>query len=281
MPGTRVQLKLGCVLAGALILTLGGQNAVPSDDTVEGFQPGAYSDASGRVLRYRLFEPKTGGDGRGYPLIVYLHGIEAVGRDNRKQLTGRNQLGSRLWTEEAIQSLHPSFVLAPQCPFGGWWAGPISRKPSSHLRRVAELIDELSTRLPIDQRRIYVTGQSMGGFGAWALVAAFPDRFAAVVPVCGGGRVRTAAALAAVPIWAFHGGLDPLVPPRESRRMIAAIQKAGGKPRYTEFPHTMHDAWKLAYSDPALVTWLFAQRRALEPAASPAGGGLQKGADRR
>ncbi|MEO7648947.1 MAG: prolyl oligopeptidase family serine peptidase, partial [Bryobacteraceae bacterium] len=117
-------------------------------------------------------------------------------------------------------------------------------------------------RYAIDPARIYVTGQSLGGYGTWSAIAKRPDLFAAAVPVCGGGSTRKAKEIAEVPVWAFHNTFDPIVLARESRRMISAIRKAGGNPIYTEFPVGLHNAWDPAYEQPGLVAWLLAQRKA-------------------
>jgi predicted peptidase len=102
----------------------------------------------------------------------------------------------------------------------------------------------------------------MGAFGVWALIENWPDRFAAAVPVCGGGRVSEARRIAALPIWAFHGAADPIVPAHESRRMIAAVERAGGAPRYTEYPFVMHQSWNRAWAERGLAAWVFAHSRA-------------------
>jgi predicted peptidase len=101
----------------------------------------------------------------------------------------------------------------------------------------------------------------MGGYGSWDLAARMPERFAAVIPICGGGDEATAHRLATLPIWCFHGEDDPLVPVGLSRSMIAAIKAAGGTPISSELPGVGHDSWTPAYRNPAVLDWLFAQRR--------------------
>ena len=113
----------------------------------------------------------------------------------------------------------------------------------------------------IDSSRIYVTGQSMGGTGSFGAIAARPDLFAAAVPVCGGWRPADARKMAGVLVWAFHGLNDQTVPPERSREMIAALDKAGGKTRHTEYEGVGHNSWNRAYGDAELWEWLFAQRR--------------------
>ena len=115
--------------------------------------------------------------------------------------------------------------------------------------------------LPIDAKRVYVTGLSMGGYGTWDLLARKPELFAAGVPVCGGADEATAEAVKGVPVWAFHGAKDGVVKPARSKNMVAALEKAGAKPKFTEYPTVGHDAWNPAYKDPAMFAWLFAQKK--------------------
>jgi predicted peptidase len=231
-----------------------------SENSEGGFGAAVFKAADGGALPYRLFAPAQPIGGR-YPLVLFLHGFEALGNDNKKQISGMDGTGSRVWTSSANQSRHPCLVLAPQCPRGALWANPFTRNPTVQLRRVMELLREIQTHYPVDAERIYVTGQSMGGFGTWALLTEYPGYFAAGIPVCGGGSTKSAGLLADTAIWAFHGSADPVVPVHESRRMVAAIRKAGGSPRYTEYPHKMHKIWNKAYFEPGLVTWTFRQSR--------------------
>ncbi len=230
-----------------------------------GFVAGMYRDSKGDTMPYRLYSPVVLNPAFKYPLVLFLHGFEGLGRDNEKQISGMDFAGTHAWVMPHNQAAYPCFVLAPQCPVGGLWANPLTRKPTGHLRRAIALVEKLSVDLPIDRDRIYVTGQSLGGYGTWAAISYFPDFFAAAVPVCGGGRTARARFLVGTPVWAFHGSLDPIVWPRESRRMIAALRKAGGSPRYTEFKFVSHNAWTAAYSHPELVPWLFSQARTPRP----------------
>jgi predicted peptidase len=112
----------------------------------------------------------------------------------------------------------------------------------------------------VDEKRIYLTGLSMGGYGAWELAMRQPTRFAALAPICGGGDESQAAILKDIPVWAWHGDADPAVPVERSRRMIEAIKTAGGKPRYSELPGVGHDSWTPAYTRAdGVVPWLFEQ----------------------
>ena len=122
-------------------------------------------------------------------------------------------------------------------------------------------VEDVVKEFPIDKNRMYLTGISMGGYGSWDLAVRQPDRWAAVVPICGGGNPEKASKVVRVPVWAVHGDADPAVPVEESRKMIAAIKAAGGDPKYTEYPGVAHDSWTQTYADPTgVVAWMFEQR---------------------
>ena len=128
--------------------------------------------------------------------------------------------------------------------------------------RVAfEVIDELAKEFPIDKQRIYLTGQSMGGSGAWHMIAQRPKFFAAAVICCGGVALDSTAAAVSTPLWNFHGDADDTVPVKLSRDRIAALRKAGGHPLSTEYAGVGHNVWQWAYTEPSLVRWMFSKRR--------------------
>jgi predicted peptidase len=108
---------------------------------------------------------------------------------------------------------------------------------------------------------VNLAGQSNGGIGTWILIAERQELYAAAIPLCGGGNPKRAARLAGMPIWAFHGERDDVIPVGHSRDMIAAIRRAGGTPRYTEYKGVDHNVWTPAFKEPGLVEWLFAQHK--------------------
>jgi predicted peptidase len=217
-------------------------------------------------FRYRLLRPKTLLKGQRYPLVLFLHGAGERGSDNLKQL----KYLPTWMAEPHSQQKHPCFVLAPQCRIDERWAD-VSWNDKKSTPQPAQLTTDLSAALAamndvidhenVDPDRIYLTGLSMGGYGTWDLAARLPDRFAAIIPICGGGDERTGLKLAALPMWCFHGDADTSVPVERSRTMIEAVKAAGGSPRYSEFSGIGHDAWTPAYGDPAVLDWLFNQRR--------------------
>jgi predicted peptidase len=201
---------------------------------------------------------------------VYLHGAAGAGTDNLRQITGGNTRGTHVWTTAPVQTRYPAFVVAPQLPDGTTW-----HSPDAELSPYAELVLELLTRLAgdysIDPDRVYLVGQSLGGFGTWDLISKRPDVFAAAVPLCGGGSAARVAAARRVAIWAFHGALDQTVPVARSRVLVAALRAAGSSVKYTEYPDVGHDVWTRAFAERDLPAWLFAQKRVLVTGPLPRG----------
>ncbi len=197
------------------------------------------------------------------PLILLLHGAGERGMDNEAQLGNG--------VDGLLGSLpSPCFSLVPQCPTDHRWVEVdwadqrhvIPAEPSLPLFAALELLDWHCARYPTDPKRIYLIGLSMGGYGVWDLLCRLPERFAAAVPICGGVDERAVVVARHVPIWAFHGTLDPVVPVERSRGAIRALQAAGGSPLYTEYPEVEHDSWTAAFAEPTLLPWLFTQRLA-------------------
>lgn len=185
-------------------------------------------------------------------MVLHLHGGGERGRDVRTLL--RNDLPLRLLRDRAF----PFVVFSPLCPRGTTWGGL--------LDVLLALLDELVPAVRGNPRRVHVTGASMGGSGAWMLAAEDPARFATAVPLCASvpnepGWPRRAARLATVPVWAFHGKLDPVIPVRHPRLLQAVHRAAGGRSRLTILPGVGHRVWDVAYDDPRLWTWV-ARRRA-------------------
>ncbi|TVR99811.1 MAG: phospholipase [Rhodospirillales bacterium] len=181
----------------------------------------------------------------GWPLMIFLHGAGERGSD--LSLVARHG-------PPRIAATRPDFpfVLAsPQCPAdAGWEAG-----------RVLSLIDHLVAGLNVDPDRIVLTGLSLGGYGVWAVAAARPDGFAALLPVCGRGDPAIAPALRHLPAWLFHGEDDDVVPISGSRVMAEALRAAGASVRFTVFPGVGHDSWTETYATPEVYDWLLGQRR--------------------
>ena len=216
-------------------------------------------------IPWRLFVPATASNSQRLPMVVFLHGAGMRGEDN----IGPMSLAWPFASPEG-QAKHPCFVFAPQVRLGRRWVNqaftkgayssdaiPITDEMSAVLRHVEKLL----TERPIDARRVYVVGQSMGGYGTWDALVRKPDLWAAAVPICGGGDPSKADLIKAIPVWAWHGDSDTNVPVSGSRDMIAALTKAGATPLYTEIPKGGHGVWNIALADPKMFEWLFAQKR--------------------
>ncbi len=215
------------------------------------------------VLAKKLFVP-IGEDTAKYPLIIFLHGSGERGAENERQLIHIDSI----FADDDFQKKYPCFVLAPQCPEEQKWvevdwdldSHTTPEKMSKSFDLLNDLIDSLIKQYPIDDSRIYLMGLSMGGYGTWDFISRFPKRFAAAVPICGGGDEKMAETIKDVPIWAFHGALDKLVKPLRSQNMINAIKKYGGQPKYTEYKNLGHLCWNAAFTTPELYEWMFAQK---------------------
>lgn len=241
--------------------------SIYAEDVLDRFESREFQSAAGGKLLYRLLKPKDFSPGKKqkYPLVIFYHGAGERGDDNKKQLVH----GMKDFASDTIMRQYPCFVVAPQCPNDSQWVDvpwsddshTMPEQPTAPMRMSMELITSLEKEFPIDDDRLYVTGLSMGGFGTWDAVQRNPKRFAAAVPICGGGDLALAKSICNVPIWAFHGGEDTSVKTRRSRDMIQALKEAGGAPRYTEYTGVGHNSWSATYRDPALYKWLFAQKR--------------------
>lgn len=244
------------IFAGVFLSTPDLSNEKNSDV----FIAETFRNARGEKMPYRLFVPPAYDKRRTYPLVLWLHGGAGRGNDNLKQIQGGNTSGSHVWTKAENQSRHPCFVVAPQCPENEQWTTIETVRTTAQLRLAIEVVADLQKRFSLDARRLYITGQSMGGFGTWAAIAEHPQMFAAAIPVCGGGDETQASKLVDVPVWAFHGEKDKAVSVERSRNMIAAIKKAGGTPKYTEYKGAGHVIWNEVFNEPDLLSWVFAQK---------------------
>jgi predicted peptidase len=213
------------------------------------------------TLPYRLLKPVNPDALELFPLVIFLHGKGERGSDNEAQIKHISDLA----LDPKYRGKYPCYIVAPQCPKTQMWAehnkdGTTRTQPTEPMQLVIELIDKLCQEFPIDKSRIYITGVSMGGYGTWDLIGRYPTKFAAAIPVCGGGDEKIAPKINHLPVWAFHGAKDGVVSPRQSRTMIKAIQDEGGTPGYTEYPDIGHDSWVQAYREPHLLPWLFKQK---------------------
>jgi predicted peptidase len=222
----------------------------------------SFQNSRGKRMLYRLFIPAKYESRQKYPLVLWLHGGAGRGNDNVSQISGGNTAGSHVWTLPENQTRYPCFVFAPQCPADEEWATLTNTHPTEQLHLALEILQLLQRTYSIDDQRLFVTGQSLGGFGTWSAITLQPKLFAAAIPVCGGGDESQATKLVNTSIWAFHGEKDEVVSVERTRRMVEAIKKAGGTPRYTEYKDAGHVIWEKVFHEPELQPWMFSQRRA-------------------
>jgi predicted peptidase len=196
---------------------------------------------------YLLFLPEgyDASSGKRWPLILFLHGA--------------GERGTNIWQVTkhgppkivVTETNFPFIVVSPQCPDGKIWSNDL----------LLALLDDAEKKYAVDTHRVYLTGLSMGGFGTWSLGLTHPERFAAIAPISGGGDFITPygvdkSQLQNLPIWAFHGGKDPIVPVQETERMVNLMKKMGVKEvKFTLYPDAQHDCWTETYANPELFAW--------------------------
>ncbi len=221
-------------------------------------QPQSFKRKISHVVgaEYLLYLPKgyDAKDGRRWPLVLFLHGAGERGSDLKKVATHGPPKLVKNGTE------FPFILVSPQCPEGERWSDEV----------LLGLLDQVIKHHRVDLHRVYLTGLSMGGFGTWSLGLKYPERFAAIAPVCGGGTiidVRSAtsgklAALKSLGIWAFHGAKDTVVKLEESERMVAAAKQVGIEDvKLTVYPEAKHDSWTETYANQELYDWLLKHER--------------------
>lgn len=239
-------------------------------------------------MTFYLYLPKNYDAKKTYPLVLLLHGGGEVWQANKTAAANKKTLVedpyAQVWgpgfpqpDSTDVQGKWPSFIVLPQATApnrfvdqpAGKGSYTLAPQPNDTLRLTKEIVDTVQLMYPdIDPNRRYLTGLSMGGYGAWEMAERWPNYFAAAAPIAGAGDPSKAARLVNLPIWAFHGATDTAVPPSGSRDMINAIRKAGGHPRYTEYPGQGHGVWEIPYTilgkpSPTsdFFAWLYAQHR--------------------
>jgi predicted peptidase len=270
--GIRTTFTAAAILWGTQLMAQTGEiNIEPGKQLSQSVtvHVGDKNDSHDVTIRYQLFVPKDyKADGRKWPLMLFLHGLGECSNDDLNKV--------KIHGPAKIVEGRPDFpfvLITPQCP------PPLGYDPAKQVERTSpqiielvrhawkpeeliQLVDHVINKLNVDPDRVYVTGLSMGGYGTWRLVATYPDRFAAAVPICGGGEPdQMAPALSRVPIWAFHGAKDPTVPISESKHMIYALRQVSGDIRFTTYPDVAHNSWEQTYNNPEVYDWLLAHRR--------------------
>jgi len=253
-PNPRRELRFLAAACALALTTATTMSQTPKDPQ----QPKSFKGKVTRAVsaNYLLFLPKGYAEQKSkrWPLIFFLHGA--------------GERGTNIWKVAVhgppkIVKDKPDFpfiVVSPQCPAGQRWDN----------ETLLALLDDVTKNYRVDKGRVYLTGLSMGGFGTWSLGLAYPERFAAIAPICGGGDPlvllladsRKVNALKTLPVWAFHGGKDPVVKLEESQRMVDALKKFGTKEvELTVYPDAQHDSWTETYNNPKLYDWFLQHER--------------------
>jgi predicted peptidase len=259
---TRVIFILGLLCLASCTAPASVQRA-PGDakPLIGRFDARVWRSPAGTELTYRLLKPENYDATRKYPLLIYLHGSGEKGNNNVSQM--KPEVVTFLLSPQ-MREKYPCFAMVPQCPRDDSW--PKIGYPESGVsnagKMVLEVIEELEKEFSIDPQRLYIGGHSMGAYGTWDLIGRYPDLFAAGFSISGAYLPARAALVKDVPLWAFQGDKDGNVSVKTVREMIAAVEKAGGKPKYTEYPGAGHGIASTVLQDPTLPEWLFAQKRA-------------------
>lgn len=232
----------------AVISLMGGSMVSAQDSTFqyEGV-PSSFEKVIEKTVsaQYLAYLPQGYEEGEKFPLLLFLHGAGERGDDiERVKIHGPMKF-------LAQHEQYPFILIAPQCPEGEWWS----------LDMLKALVDEIVEKYKVDEDRVYLTGLSMGGYGTWMLACEEPERFAALIPICGGGNHLLAYRIKQIPIWVFHGAQDTTVPLKASQDMVDAITQAGGNVKFTIYPEAGHDSWTETYNNPEIYDWLLSHTR--------------------
>jgi predicted peptidase len=238
---------------------MGGLTAITSPVDAQGQSSGLLTrtvNVGGESYSYQIYVPAKLQGKEKLPVLLFLHGIGQRGEGGYLPASGAAATLARGYLEQV-----PAIILLPQCRKGLYWSDPEME------RMVSAALDQTVAEFDADNKRLYLTGVSMGGFGAWGMAAQSPEKFAAVVAICGGSPLRTddrftpiARRLKNTPVWVFHGEDDKVVPVSESRQMVAALKAVGDKRvRYSEYKGVGHNVWLNAISEKELMPWILAQ----------------------
>lgn len=214
---------------------------------------GPLDETRTETLRYWVFLPEDyekNAEKDGSPLVLFLHGGGERGSSDAEIGKVKSIGLCRNLERPEFAKNWPGVTISPQCDSSHAWSA----------KQMMLLLDHIEKEYKIDKKRIYVTGLSMGGYGTWSCLNENAKRFAAAVPICGGGEPSWAEKMTDTRLWVFHGQKDPVVPVARSQEMIDAIKKAGGqKVIFTVFPEADHDSWTPTYGNQLMRDWLFSQ----------------------
>ena len=203
---------------------------------------------TGMFWGYLQALPKDYDPNGSYPLVIFLHGSGECGNGT----TELDRVAIHGYPMHASQGReYPFILISPQLPEGDFWG--------AYIESLNRLLDHLMATLPVDPKRVYLTGLSNGGTGTYLWGQTNPQRFAALLPVCGAGIVWLTYKLARTPLWAFHGDQDDAILCEESIRMVEGINTRGGDAKLTIYPGVGHNCWVYVYDDPEVLAWMLEQ----------------------
>ena len=231
--------------------------ATAGDKPKTGFVDKTFKNADGSESPYVVFVPHTYDGTKPVPVILFLHGAGET--KGGKMLPVQQGLAPHI--KGRREKTFPAIVIIPQAESARTKVGGRWYADAPDGQRALAMLDATMKEYKVDPDRQYLTGLSMGGFGTWHMAFSHPDRWAAIVPICGGGDPKGAEKFKDIPCWAWHGGDDKVVRPELSRQMVEALKKAGGEPRYTELEYVGHNSWDSTYATEDLYAWLFRQSK--------------------
>ncbi len=255
----RYRLAIVACVSLALFLV---SSPTRAGDAKTGFLPRVHKGPDGDS-KYVLFVPHGYTGAKEYPLILFLHGAGERGDDGETPV--KQGIGNAIKFKGGEQKF-PFFVIFPQARVKGSWKAGM---PDAD--RALAILAEVQKAYKIDNKRLYLTGLSMGGSGTWSLAAAeggfsnppWPDGLenpSSAAPICGGSNPATATMIKDIPCWCFCGDKDGAKLVESNRTMIKALQAVGGTPRYSEFPFVGHNSWDPAYATPELYSWFLSHK---------------------
>jgi predicted peptidase len=238
-----------CILCFVAALTMMLHPVMGAATTLPTTRTASFHRTITKQIGYDYLEqlPRGYGNGEKFPLIIYLHGSGECGKDVGKIARGG------LPRVAATQPAFPFVLIAPLSP---------SEKDWFTVESLDALLDHVLASYDVDPDRVYLTGISMGAYAVWDWACHRPTAFAAIAPIGGEGNDDFAGDLKHVPVWAFHGAADKAVSPAEEKRMVDAVNRAGGDAKLTMYEGVGHNAWNRAYAIPELFAWFLSHQRA-------------------
>ena len=245
---TRSLLATGLLVGVAL-------SARAEDKPKTGFVDKTFKNADKSESPYVVFVPKDYDGKKEFPIVLFLHG---AGETKNPKATKEGKMPVEVGIGPAIKKREKDFpfiVVIPRAEGFGWQAD------TANAKRALAMLDEVMKEYKTDPKRQYLTGLSMGGAGTWSVAAAHPDRWAAIVPICGPGDAKTAEKIKDIPTWAFVGDKDSERIVNGMNDMVEALKKAGAKPKYDVYPGVPHNSWDKAYGTDELYKWMLEQKK--------------------